>query len=107
MTGLPWFHIFRLTGLNIRPKYYLKAKNRAGVTTVEVMFVLEIRIVVGGLETSAWAVTRFSGKGLGSGQLWLTVIATGVLGLMTGEGCGIVIQLALSAAGVTGPLVYR
>jgi len=85
----------------------LEAKIRSSVTAVEGMFIFEIGMVVGGLGASAWALTRFLGKGLGSGRLWLTVIAAGVLGLMAGGGFGIVIQLALSAVGVTEPVVYR
>ena len=71
------------------------------------MLPFEIGLLMGGLGGFGWGLTWFSGKDLRSDWSWLVVIATGVMSLMIGGGCGIVIQVILSAAGITEPVVYR
>ncbi len=68
---------------------------------------LEIGVLTGGLGASVWTSIWFPRKGLRGRQLLVMIFAPGVLGLMAGGGIGIVIQMILSAAGVTEPVVYR
>ena len=68
---------------------------------------LEIGALRGGLGACGWASIWFPRQGLSVRQVLVMVFAFCVLGLMAGGGFGIVIQVILSTAGVTEPVVYR
>jgi hypothetical protein len=68
---------------------------------------LEIGALRGGLGACGWGSIWFPRQGLSVRQVLVMVFAFCVLGLMADGGFGIVIQVILSAAEVTEPVVYR
>ena len=68
---------------------------------------LEIGAAIGGLVTGAATIVQCLRGRVGPRPLWPIVVAAFVLGAVVGGGLGLIIQLALSAAGIVEPVIYR